>query len=78
MGLCVEFAGPPVLLPIDMLSVSLSEAMETGREIVSTEEVRRMILPMRADHFGLVLELLRVMVGGTTSEEVIGWGTTVP
>ena len=52
--------------------------MEAGREIVSTEEVRRMILPMRADHFGLVLELLRVMVGGTTSEEVMGWGTTVP
>ena len=34
------------------MSTSLSEAALAGREIVSTEEVRRMTLPMRADYFG--------------------------
>ena len=53
-----EFARALVLLVRDELSVSLSEAAEAGREIVSTEEVRRMTLPMRAEHFGLGLELL--------------------
>ena len=53
-----EFARALVLLAREELSVSLSEAAEVGREIVSTEEVRRMTLPMRADHFGLGLVLL--------------------
>lgn len=53
-----EPARPLVLLLRDELSVSLSEAAEAGREMVRTEEVRRMTLPMRADHFGLGLELL--------------------
>ena len=56
--LSIEPARPLVLLVRDELSVSLSEAAEAGREIVSTEEVRRMTLPMRADHFGLGLEVL--------------------
>ena len=53
----------PLVLPVplrDELSVSLSEetVTESGREIVSTEEVRRMTSAMRVDHFGLKLELL--------------------
>ena len=56
----VELARPLVLLLRDTLSVSLSEAAEDGREIVSTEEVRRMTLPMRAAHFGLGLGVLIV------------------
>ena len=56
--LSVEGSRPLVLLLRDALSVSLSEAVEDGREIVRTEEVRRMTLPMRADHLGLGLELL--------------------
>ena len=62
--LSVEFARALVLLLRDALSVSLSEAAEVGREIVSTEEVRRMTLPMRADHFGLGLELLMAEESG--------------
>ena len=51
----------PLVLPVplrDELSVSLSEETESGREIVSTEEVRRMTSAMRVDHFSLKLELL--------------------
>lgn len=57
-GLSVE-ASRPLVLPLrDALSVSLSEEMEDGREIVSTEDVRRITLPIRADHRGLALGLL--------------------
>lgn len=60
----VEPARALVLLLTDELSVSLSEAADPGREIVRTEEVRRMTLPMRADHFGLLgLELLMIADG---------------
>ena len=41
----------------DALSVSLSEAAVAGRGLVRIVEMRRMTLPMRADHFGLGLEL---------------------
>jgi hypothetical protein len=40
------------------LSVSFSKKGEFGREIVNTEEVRRLTPPMRADHFNLALEVL--------------------
>jgi hypothetical protein len=64
----LEFARALVLLLRDELSVSLSEAAEVGREIVSTEEVRRMTLPMRADHFGL-LGLVLLMVRRVRRED---------
>lgn len=58
-GLSVEASRPlvlPLVLPLrEALSASLSEETEDGREIVRTEEVRRMTLPMRADHRGLGL-----------------------
>ena len=67
MGFCVELARPLVLLLIATLSVTLSEVVEAG-----AEEERRMTPPMRADCLGLG-EL--PMVGGTTSEEAIGWAS---
>ena len=55
--LSVEGSRPLVFLLRDALLVSLSGASEAGREILRIEEVRRMTLPMQADHFGLGLEL---------------------
>ena len=69
--LSVEFARALVLLIRDLLSVSLSEAAEVGREVVSTEEVRRMTLPIRADHFGLGLTLLMAEESGLAEKR--GW-----
>ena len=49
-------------LPLrDELSISISEEMEAGR-IWSTEDVRRMTSATRADHFGLGLELLILVI----------------
>ena len=45
------------------LSVPLWEVAEAVREIVSTDEVRRKTLTMRADHFSLGLELLIAKYG---------------
>lgn len=54
----------PLILPLTYeLLVALWEAaeFEAGRGIVNTDEVRRKTLVMRADHFGLGLELLIVV-----------------
>jgi hypothetical protein len=67
-------ASRPLELPLrDVLSMSLSEEMEPGREMVSTEDVRRITLPIRADHFGLVLGLV---IAGNRRKDVAqkrGW-----
>ena len=55
--LSVEGSQPLVLLLRGALLVSLPGAAEAGRKILRIEEVRRMTLPMQADHFGLGLEL---------------------
>lgn len=57
-GVLNKEASRPLVLPlIEELSPSLSE-IEPGREmVVSAVDVRRIILPMRADHRGLELGL---------------------
>jgi hypothetical protein len=64
-GFPVEPARPLVLPLRDEMSEFLSEETEAGREIVSAEDVRRMMLPLLADPIGLGLELF-TMRGVTT------------
>jgi hypothetical protein len=64
-----ELSAEPLVLPVrDTLSTS--EEMEDGREVVRTEELRRIALPTRAVHRRLGVGLL---IAGGKKERAVGW-----